>query len=179
MDNHALEKEMAWQIKFCSTYGKLASTSAACPDWVNENFSAWLSSRLFCLLLNPCEEAPWLQVGAAAKSLMWCHVVGVFFFFFFSGCSAAALACRLFFGSSCHLAVGAVESSLELKQGNIPQCTNHHSQLCLAKTSEALRKSRADILNVSLSCQTSYLQNLHFWYLQENIGFVLKSLTFY
>ncbi|TKS84373.1 Zinc finger protein 462 [Collichthys lucidus] len=37
-------------------------------------------------------------------------------------------------GSSCHLAAGAVESSLELKQGSIPQCTNHHCQLCPTKT---------------------------------------------
>lgn len=65
-------------------------------------------------------------------------------------------------GSSCHLAAGAVESSLEVKQGSIPQCTNHHCQLCPTKTNEALRKSRADILNVSLSCQTCYFE-LNVW----------------
>ncbi|MEQ2193359.1 hypothetical protein XENOCAPTIV_016142 [Xenoophorus captivus] len=62
-----------------------------------------------------------------------------------------------FLGSSCHLAAGAVESSLELESCSIPQCTIHCCQLCTTRTNEALRESRADILNVSVLRQTSYL----------------------
>lgn len=61
--------------------------------------------------------------------------------------------------SCCHLAAGAVESSLELEQDNIPQCSKHRCQLCLSrKTNGALREGRADALNVSLARQSSYLQ---------------------
>lgn len=74
----------------------------------------------------------------------------------FCGVAGAAVVCSLqcvracmracFLGGSCHLAAGAKESSLELKQGRIPQWSDSKRQLCPLKTNEALRESRADIL---------------------------------